>query len=603
VTTNPTFAVTRKLSQNRETRMQMRITIPTSGCHWRSRVGFVFGLLCLALGVARAATPLNGAWREVSASDTPQIVLDEYHSGLLKSFDPSLLQRFPNARLGSWVVIAPQPPWNNDERVLTIYPPTLGTVTVYGSDGRQSLALDDFSEPEHGHGRLAWRVPATQAASAPILLKFEPSTNLSAPVRFQLQSWSAYVQQDAQWLVFASASFAVMLAMVLMALCFAWMLRDVTYAWYGGYILCYTLIQGIQTGFLFHPLEWEWMAGTAMLAGTVAIALSVAFASMFMMRFCELQRYARLLRVPIIALAVGMIQLVLMRCSHVPLLVEVAQVLLNPLLMIGAALLLIAAIVAAARGSRQAWFFLAGWTPLLLLTAMTSAQVNGALPQLDWLNDASLAGGAFEAVVLSLGLADRALRLRLDRDVVRGLADYDALTEVLNRRAWGERAGAAMAGDPTRSMALLFLDLDHFKLLNDRQGHNTGDRALVAVARALVAELRPSDLLGRYGGEEFVALLDATMAEQAMHVATRLCRRVHRLEIPANGDSLLLSISIGVAMRQQGDSLESLIERADQAKYNAKLNGRNQVCMYGDAKLLTSAAPHLHVVERRGSES
>ncbi|MES1153356.1 MAG: GGDEF domain-containing protein, partial [Rhodanobacter sp.] len=114
--------------------------------------------------------------------------------------------------------------------------------------------------------------------------------------------------------------------------------------------------------------------------------------------------------------------------------------------------------------------------------------------------------------MLSLGLADRALRLRLDRDVVRGLADYDALTEVLNRRAWGERAGAAMAGDPTRSMALLFLDLDHFKLLNDRQGHNTGDRALVAVARALVAELRPSDLLGRYGGEEFVALLDATMA-------------------------------------------------------------------------------------------
>ena len=177
------------------------------------------------------------------------------------------------------------------------------------------------------------------------------------------------------------------------------------------------------------------------------------------------------------------------------------------------------------------------------------------------------------------------------------------LCEVLNRRAWGERAGAAMAGDPTRSMALLFLDLDHFKLLNDRQGHNTGDRALVAVARALVAELRPSDLLGRYGGEEFVALLDATMAEQAMHVATRLCRRVHRLEIPANGDSLLLSISIGVAMRQQGDSLESLIERADQAMYNAKLNGRNQVCMYGDAKLLTSTAPHLHVVERRGSES
>ena len=68
-------------------------------------------------------------------------------------------------------------------------------------------------------------------------------------MRFKLQPWDEYLQQDAQWLVFASACFAVMLAMVLMALCFAQMLRDVTYAWYAGYVLCYTLIQGIQTGF------------------------------------------------------------------------------------------------------------------------------------------------------------------------------------------------------------------------------------------------------------------------------------------------------------------------------------------------------------------
>lgn len=580
--------------------MERLIAVPKPRRHWRLWSGLALGLLWLGSSVAHATAPLNGAWREIRADDTAQIVLNEYRAGRLKSFDPSLLQRFPHSTIGSWIVIAPQPPWDNTERVLTLYPPPLSTVTVFAHGEMQSLALDDFSASTHGHGRLAWRVPVTMPGSAPILLRFEPSSTLSAPVRFQLQPLSEYLQQDAQWLVFASACFAVMLTMVLMALCFALMLRDVTYAWYAGYILCYALIQSIQTGFVFHPLEWSWLSGTALMADPVAVALSVAFASLFMMRFCELRRYAPLLRVPIMALAIGMIQLVLMRCSQITLLIDMTQILLNPLLMIGAALLLIAASVAAARGSRPAWFFLVGWTPLLLLTALTSAQANGALPQLDWLNDASLVGGAFEAIVLSLGLADRTLRLRHDRDIVQVLADHDALTNTLNRRAWTERASALLANGPPRPIALLFLDLDHFKLLNDRQGHNTGDRALIAVSKALATELRPTDLLCRYGGEEFVALLDGTMPQQAMHVATRLCRRVHRLEIPVSDESLLLSISIGVAIRQDGDDLEALVERADQAMYDAKLNGRNRVCLHADtASSNASRNQRLHVVEKR----
>jgi diguanylate cyclase (GGDEF)-like protein len=343
------------------------------------------------------------------------------------------------------------------------------------------------------------------------------------------------------------------------------------------------------------------MAGMSWMVGVAAVALSVAFASLFMMRFCALQRHAPLLRVPVMAVAVGMIQLVLMRCSGVPLLIEVAQALLNPLLMIGAVVLLAATLVAALRGSRQAWFFLAGWTPLLLLTAMTSAQVDGALPRLDWLNDASLAGGAFEAVVLSLGLADRALQLRQDRDVVQVLADHDALTHTFNRRAWDARAKAMLAADPSRPIALLFLDLDHFKMLNDRHGHNMGDRALVAVAETLSAELRPGDLFGRYGGEEFVAMLDGIEAQEAEQVATRLCRRVHRLEIPVRDAEQLLSVSVGVAMRRQGDSLEALIERSDQAMYRAKLHGRNRVYVdeVGAKVPRTTAETHLHVVEAR----
>jgi diguanylate cyclase (GGDEF)-like protein len=540
-------------------------------------------LLCLpglALAWSAVAVPLHGGWRDVRSGDTPTMVLDEFRAGTLLPFDPHQLNRFPRGELGSWVVLQAQPPWVEEERVLAIYPPPPGVVTVFQSNGgTRRLALNDFTEPTHGHGRLAIPLTARESESIPILLKFEPADTVAAPVSFRLEPVGGYFARDARWLVFASACFAVMLAMSLMALCFALMLLDSTFTWYAGYILCYALIQGVQTGFLFHPMEFEWLADSALLLGQVAVAMSVAFAAMFMSRFCELPRFAPLLRVPVLALAVGMPSLVLLRSSHIDLLVTTAQALINPLLMLGALLLLVAAIFAAARGSRHAWFFLGGWTPLLALTAASSAQVSGALPGLNWINDAGLAAGAFEAMVLSLGLADRALTIRRDRDIVRALANSDPLTNVLNRRAWSEAAAGMLAESGGRPLALMFLDLDRFKTLNDQQGHAAGDRALVAVANALRAELRPTDLLGRYGGEEFIAMLDGVVQEQAMQVATRLCRRVHRLEVPVSGE-ILLSISIGVAMRTAGDTLDSLIERADQAMYSAKANGRNQAQLY-----------------------
>jgi diguanylate cyclase (GGDEF)-like protein len=531
----------------------------------------------LWFGLAQAASPLTGGWREARTGDTPAMLLAEFRDGKLSPFDPAVLHRFPRDGKGSWVVIAPRSPWLGEERVLTIYPPPLGSITVYDDHGPiGTLALDDFTASLHAHGRLAFRYGAKTPPSAPILLKFEPSSTIAAPVSFQLQSYGTFQQQDSHWLVYATGAFAVMLTMALMAACFALMLRDVTFAWYAGYILCYALIQGVQTGFLFHPLELDWLADSALLIGSVAVALSVAFAALFMTRFCELQRYAPLLAVPVLALAVGMPLVVLMRSSHIGVLEDAAQALVNPLLLLGALLLLIAAITAAARGSRPAWFFLIGWTPLLVLTALSSAQVNGALPNLDWLNDACIGAGAFEAIVLSLGLADRALIIRNDRDKVRALADNDALTGLLNRRAWTESASHLLETVAGRPLALLFLDLDRFKMLNDVQGHAAGDRALIAVADALRAELRPTDLLGRYGGEEFVAMLDGVSQEQAMQVATRLCRRVYRLEVPVDSKKLLLSISIGLAMRAAGEPLDSLIDRADQAMYQAKLGGRNR---------------------------
>lgn len=550
-------------------------------------------LCALCVGLAHASIPMNGAWREVRPGDTPLGVMQEFHRGELSSFDPAQLQRFPRLGLGTWVVLQEQPPQVIEARVLTLYPSPPGTVSVYDSHGSVgSLALDDFSEPDHAHGKLAWWLDSKAAPDAPILLKLEPMQDAAPPLGFRLQTLREYLQQDAGWLVFASACFGIMLAMALLALALAPMLRDVTYAWCAGYILCYAVIQGIHTGFLFHPLELSWLAGSSAMAQAAITAMSVAFAAQFVVRFCELQKYAPLLRVPVTALAAGMLLVVVLRISRIDPLEQVGQVLIDPLLILGALLLTVAALAAAFRGSRHAWFFLAGWVPLLTLSALSSAQASGTLPGIPWLDDASLATGAFEAVVLSLGLADRALNVRRDRDQVRVLADHDALTRVLNRRAWCEMVDALIAGQVQRPYALLFLDLDHFKLLNDCRGHSAGDHALVAVADALRHELRPPDLLGRYGGEEFVAMLHGVSSDQAIQIATRLCRRVHRLEIPVD-DALRLSVSIGLAMHQLDDTVDSWIERADRAMYAAKSDGRNRVRIAEHVR----AKPHLKAVD------
>jgi diguanylate cyclase (GGDEF)-like protein len=551
------------------------------------------------MGHISATTLPSGAWRAAHAGDTPNQVLQEYGAGRLRRFDPIHAQRFVPGPAGTWVVIAPPPRPDDSERVLTIEPPPWSPVTAYTENlaHAQTRSLTDIGAPLPSHGRLAWRLSDDYRGSTAILLKFDPSPALNAPLRFQVQPLAAYLQHDADWLTFATACFATMLTMVLMALCFAVMLKDVVYAWYAGYIVCYALILGAETGFVFNPLGWHWLADSVGMAHAAAVSLSIAFAALFMIRFCELRHYVPIFRVPVLALAVGMVNLALLRISHVPILVDAAGALFTPLITLGASLLLVTSLAAAALGSRAAWLFFLGWVPLLLFTAANNAHLNGALLGLNWPDQTGLALGAVEAILLAIGLADRALTSRLERDEVRALADHDALTAVFNRRAWSEHANAVLATSASQPMALLFIDLDHFKTLNDRLGHHAGDHALIAVAQTLNAELRPRDLLGRYGGEEFVVLLDATSAEHAVEVANRLRRRVHRLEIPAGSDTSFLTLSVGIAMRQAADSLQAMVERADQAMYRAKSSGRNQVVMHDAVMLMRS--DRLLPVERR----
>ncbi len=159
---------------------------------------------------------------------------------------------------------------------------------------------------------------------------------------------------------------------------------------------------------------------------------------------------------------------------------------------------------------------------------------------------------------------------------------YDALTGVANRR-WLDQSLPRLverhdrAGEP---FALAMIDIDNFKPFNDDHGHQSGDRVLTGVARTLADHLRPTDLLSRIGGEEFVAIFSNTDAEGATIAAERLRSAVAALQVDSTDERPLpaVTISIGLADATAGQSAAQLLEAADAALYRAKEKGRNRTC-------------------------
>ena len=165
---------------------------------------------------------------------------------------------------------------------------------------------------------------------------------------------------------------------------------------------------------------------------------------------------------------------------------------------------------------------------------------------------------------------------------LRKTAEYDALTGSFNRRSLDQvlaREFKPSSGD-AQALSMLFIDIDWFKRINDERGHACGDHCLRSVAATLRAELRPADVLGRYGGEEFLVLLPGQDAAAARVIAERLRQQVEQSVIEWQDARVPLTISIGMAARRDADTDPSmLLERADKALYAAKREGRNRVCV------------------------
>ncbi|MFZ5566423.1 MAG: diguanylate cyclase [Pseudomonadota bacterium] len=208
--------------------------------------------------------------------------------------------------------------------------------------------------------------------------------------------------------------------------------------------------------------------------------------------------------------------------------------------------------------------FFSAWMPMAEEGLLTPTRVQ------------SLYVGSNALMLLALGMGMILLAGDRLRAEFEHIASHDPLTQVLTRRVFMDACTQELARCRRhgRSMALLLMDIDHFKAVNDTHGHQMGDRVLLDFAQRVTGLLRRPDLLARFGGEEFVLLLPETTQDEALAVAERILARVAE---PAEGLPPI-TVSIGVATNRPDEAeIDTLLARADKALYQAKDEGRNRV--------------------------
>jgi diguanylate cyclase (GGDEF)-like protein len=375
-----------------------------------------------------------------------------------------------------------------------------------------------------------------------------------------------------------------LLSLTLVGIGMGLMLRETDFLLLGLGLAFALLFLLDNTSDLYRIPGLEWLSGVRVTQHALANGAAILMA-LFVLRYLQMAT-----RTPLLARiqwGVIAIYISVMTAYCIPVIGDWPQ-----LSRIGNLTMLVSAIVeftsatkGAIAGHRASRMFLWSWAPLLSCLCWKVLEINLGWPANQLLRFAFPASFVMAGVLMMIGLSDRMLKYKRERDASDLLARRDPLTEVYNRRALDERlhAAALESGQSSRPLALLFIDLDHFKRINDEHGHDAGDECLREVARRIRGTLRFGDVLGRYGGEEFVIGLPGLHVAEASAMGERVRHAVGSQPIVCNGIDIGITISIGVAVLQDGlAGFDAAIRRADRALYASKRGGRDRVSTLPD---------------------
>jgi len=474
---------------------------------------------------------------------------------------------------GEWRV---QPTPGISEPLLVFYHPYTARVTVSDEVRGGSRRQDMFSanlDPRYSRRALVF--PLT--GNGPLHVKVEGARY---PLRVAVESGPAHAAADLWHLRMLLPAIGVVLGVSLAVLLFWAVLRDRVYLLYAGAMLCQLLYALCSYGEAYAWPGLSLLSGFGAqiiwITGTLATILLVYL----WLDYAGLRRAApRLATAMRVVGAYGCGLTLALLLSPWPADKAWFPSVANALFLLTNAITLVTLVVAWQRGQRHAAYVLIAWVPLLVFTMTRAFRFSGGERPEPWLEYGLPWVLAFTAVVLALGLADRMLTFRRERDSAKAHAERDVLTGVLNRGGIEHRLDWALIERQREQIpvSLLFIDLDHFKQVNDRHGHALGDACLRAVARAVSEQFQYGDQLGRLGGEEFVLVLSGAGLQAATRIGEQVVARIRHDCATVEGVAVALTASLGVAQARDGDTVASLIARADHAMYVAKRAGGDQV--------------------------
>ncbi|HZD53421.1 MAG TPA: diguanylate cyclase [Woeseiaceae bacterium] len=541
--------------------------------------------LCVAPAPARAAeTPLAVQVLEPSVSNpSPRSVADGSLDAHFRTFEEVAVDtREPSGAF--WLKLLP--PASGLPASLPALNVRKGRrirIEIYVSSDSAERALPAVTGfPDFlGTQNVVYLLPSGLSAGQAVYARVDPNGGGGLPV-FSIAPLNETFARAAGHARMIAMTFGALMVLALAALLIWFVLADKLLVLYAGLFSLHAVYIVYLSGQAF---DWPVLSRALPLMSymwNVPAALSGAVASLFVREIAELRRFSPKIYRIFGWFAVVFVVLAFANVARHFGLGELVAAIGNVFFVSTAIFVLVVAFLAWRRNNRAAGWFLVAWGLLETLTMVTAfrllvADIQASAGLLYYGLPSSMVAAA---VLIALGVADKLRDQRLALTEAERRAQTDPLTGVLNRRSLLERLDAACLRARARGLplALLFIDLDHFKEINDSYGHPAGDACLKAIIEPIQSELRQSDVIGRYGGEEFVVILSSADAAAAHPIAERIRGRIADARVEGFGPTIRITCSIGVATSDLlGVWGERLIAHADEAVYAAKRSGRNQV--------------------------
>jgi diguanylate cyclase (GGDEF)-like protein len=355
-------------------------------------------------------------------------------------------------------------------------------------------------------------------------------------------------------------------------------LKTIRYLLYTIYLLSFILMNAAYTGHAYRWLwpdspQWQSVAIPLLMVGYAFVGL--LFATVFLHTRKSLPRLHKLVFGICVLTGIASILAVLFNSQLYALLIAFVFALVFSITMV------VLGVASLCAGNRSAKFFLIASITHTCTAMVTALTVWGVVPYTSLGYHAVEFGMAIDAILLSIALADQLRIINAAKLHAENLAMTDPLTGMNNRRAFYEKAKPLWHTGLRNKQhsSILMIDVDHFKMINDKYGHAEGDRVLEQLGKALSEMARAGDVVARWGGEEFIVFLPSTNIDTAIEVAERIRESIAALQIRVNQKILGITASIGVARNGGKDtSIDVLILEADKCLYKAKQEGRNRVC-------------------------